>query len=198
LARHWQEIKLANILVLYESNSRGYTKKMAALVGEGARSVETSNVRVLSVDVATIADLRWADGMALGSPANLGGISWRMKKWWDELSFEVWGELDGKLGCAFSSSGSWGGGSEHTCQALTTLLMNFGVLVFGVTDYVAPKMSPHYGAICAGEPRSGPEREMCHRLGRRLAEWAALYFDRRNDLHPKYATYDRSIKHVVI
>jgi NAD(P)H dehydrogenase (quinone) len=36
-------------------------------------------------------------------------------------------------------------------------MMNFGKLVFGVTDYVAPKMSPHYGAVCTGEPRTEAE-----------------------------------------
>lgn len=186
---------MANILILFESNNRGYTQTMAELVGEGAASLNTTQLRVKSVDIATVEDLYWADGIALGSPTNLGGISWRMKKWWDELSFEVWGKLDGKIGCAFSSSGAWGGGGEHTCQALTTLLMNFGMLVFGVTDYVAPKMAPHYGAICAGEPRSDAEREMCLRLGLRLAEWASFYIDNRQQDHPSYATYNRAVDH---
>lgn len=189
------EMKLANILVLYESNNRGYTAKMAELVAEGARSASNIDVRLLSVDSATAEDLRWADGLAVGSPTNLGGISWRMKKWWDELSFDVWGELDGKIGCAFSSSGAWGGGNEHTCQALMTMMMNFGILTFGVTDYVAPKMAPHYGAVVAGEPRSDGEQEMCRRLGRRLAEWVAVYVDQRPEMHPSRATYSRSVQH---
>lgn len=186
---------MANILVLYETNRRGYTGRMAELVGDGAKTVAGSQVRVLGVEAASRDDLIWADGIAVGSPTNLGGVSWRMKKWWDELSFDVWGELDGKLGCAFSSSGSWGGGNEHTCQALTTLLMNFGVLVFGVTDYVAPKMAPHYGAVCAGEPRSEAEMEMCRRLGRRLAEWCGVFIDGDVSLHPSRAAYDRAIQH---
>lgn len=186
---------MANILVLYDSNNRGYTAKMAALVLEGASSVPGIELRLRSVDEATTLDIVWAHGIALGSPTNLGGISWRMKKWWDERSFELWGDLDGKFGCTFSSSGAWGGGAEHTCQALATLLMNFGILVFGVTDYVAPKMSPHYGAICAGEPRSAAEQEMCRRLGRRLAEWCAVYVDGVSALHPRLASYDRTVKH---
>lgn len=186
---------MANILVLYESNNRGYTAKMATLVAEGAKSLSNIDVRLRSVETAQLEDLKWADGIALGSPTNLGGISWRMKKWWDELSFDVWGELDGKIGCTFSSSGAWGGGGEHTCQALNTLMMNFGILVFGVTDYVAPKMAPHYGAVCAGEPRSDAEHEMCLRLGRRLGEWVSVYIDRDLTAHPKNADYDRSIQH---
>lgn len=168
---------------------------MAALVADGAATVPAIQLRLRHVKDAETEDILWAHGIALGSPTNLGGISWRMKKWWDERSFEVWGCLDGKFGCTFSSSGSWGGGAEHTCQALATLLMNFGVLVFGVTDYVGPKMSPHYGAVCAGEPRSDSEREMCRRLGRRLAEWCSVYVDHQPDLHPKFASYDRSVRH---
>ncbi len=186
---------MSNVLVLYESNNRGYTQKMAEFVAEGVSGVPGVRVRLLSNDQAQTKDLYWADGLALGSPTNLGGISWRMKKWWDERSFDTWGELDGKLACTFSSSGAWGGGSEHACQALTTLLMNFGMLVFGVTDYVAPKMSPHYGAVCAGEPRSDAEKEMCRRLGLRLAEWCAVYVAGQPGAHPKLAAYDRSIKH---
>lgn len=186
---------MANILVLYESNNRGYTAEMAELVRVGAETVAGVEVRCLSILQASKADLLWADGIAVGSPTNLGGISWRMKQWWDELSFDVWGALDGKIGCAFSSSGAWGGGGEHTCQALTTLLMNFGVLVFGVTDYVGPKMAPHYGAVVAGSPRSAAEQEMCRRLGRRLAEWCAVFVDQRAELHPAEASYARGIQH---
>lgn len=182
---------MGKILVLYESNNRGYTEAMAKIVAEGAESVPFIEVRLLSVAEAAKDDLIWCDGIALGSPTNLGTVSWRMKKWWDGVSFDVWLKLDGKIGCAFSSSGSWGGGTEHTCQALNTILMNFGILVFGVTDYVAPKTAPHYGAICAGEPRSEAERAMCLRLGRRLAEWVAVYFDGQYDLHPANADYDR-------
>ncbi len=186
---------MANILVLFESNNRGYTKTMAGHVADGAASVPDNEVRFLSIGEATIEDLRWMDAIALGSPTNLGGISWRMKQWWDELSFDVWEELDGKIGCTFSSSGALGGGSELTCMSLNHLLMNFGILVFGVPDYVARKMAPHYGAICAGEPRSEGEIAMCTRLGRRLSEWAAVYHDGRRDLHPSNADYARGVQH---
>lgn len=184
---------MSNVLVLYESNNRGHTKTMALLVAEGAESVENIKVRVSSVKEATVEDLHWADGIAVGSPTNLGGISWRMKQWWDEKGIKAWGDLDGKFGCVFSSSASWGGGNEHTCQALSALLINFGILVFGVTDFVGTKMSPHYGAVCAGEPRTDAEREMCLRLGRRLGEWCAFYVDLRADLHPSQSDYDRRI-----
>ena len=60
-------------------------------------------------------------------------LSWKMKRFWDEPMAARWMKVDGKIGCAFSSSGDWGGGTELTCQSLLTVLMNFGFLVFGVT-----------------------------------------------------------------
>ena len=69
--------------------------------------------------------------------------------------------------------------------------MNYGFLVFGVTDYVAHQFTTHYGAIQAGEPRLDKEIESCRRLGKRLAEWVALYIDGRKDQHPLNENYSR-------
>ena len=60
---------------------------------------------------------------------------------WDETMNEHWMEVDGKIACAFSSAGGWGGGMELACQSILTVLMNFGFLVFGVTDYSGKKMT---------------------------------------------------------
>ncbi|MGC8835078.1 MAG: flavodoxin family protein, partial [Armatimonadota bacterium] len=94
------------------------------------------------------------------------------------------GKLDGKIGCAFSSSGGWGGGSELTCMAVLTVLMNFGILVFGVTEYVGKQFTLHYGAVLAGEPRAEREIASCKMLGRRLAQWVAVLIDGRKEIHP--------------
>jgi NAD(P)H dehydrogenase (quinone) len=171
------------ILVLYDSLS-GNTAKMARLVGEGAGSIDGIEVRVLSVDEATAEDVVWCDGLAVGSPTNMGLLSWKMKRFWDEKMAAQWMQVDGKIACAFSSSGGWGGGAEMTCQSLLTLLMNFGFLVFGVTDYVGPLTTLHYGAVTAREPRSEEAQEACRKLGKRLAEWVALFVGGRKEQHP--------------
>ena len=75
----------------------------------------------------------------------MGVLSWKMKRFWDEAMFDHWGKVDGKIACAFSSSGGWGGGAEIACQSLQMVLMNFGFLVFGVTDYAGKTMTCHYG-----------------------------------------------------
>jgi len=171
------------VLVLYDSAS-GNTAKMAELVAAGAGEVPDVEVRLRRLDEATADDVLWCEGIALGSPTNMGLLSWKMKRFWDEAMGPHWMKIDGKVGCAFSSSGGWGGGNELACQSLLTVLMNFGFLVFGVTDYAGKLMTAHYGAVTARKPRSEESQAACRILGRRLAEWVAVYFGGRRDQHP--------------
>jgi len=174
---------MSRILVLYDSKT-GHVARMAQLVAEGAQTVDDTEVRIRSVDEATADDVVWCDGLAVGSPTNMGILSWKMKRFWDETMGPKWMEVDGKIACAFSSAGGWGGGMELACQSLLTVLMNFGFLVFGVTDYSGKMMTLHYGAVAAREPREVETQEACRILGRRLAEWTALLVHGRKDQHP--------------
>lgn len=173
----------SKILVLYDSAS-GNTAAMAKFVVEGIKTVDRIEVRLRSVDQASAEDVIWCDGIAVGSPTNMGLMSWKMKRFWDEVMISQWMKIDGKIGCAFSSSGAWGGGSEIACQSILTVLVNFGFLVFGVTDYVGKLMTPHYGAVTAREPRSDEAQDACRKLGKRLAEWVAVYSAGRKEEHP--------------
>ena len=174
---------MGKILVLYHSRS-GNTAKMAELVAEGARSIPEMEVRLREVDAASPEDVLWCDGLAVGSPTNMGLISWKMKRFWDEVMADQWMKVDGKIACAFSSSGGWGGGNELACQSILTVLLNFGFLVFGVTDYVGKLMTLHYGAVTAREPRSEDAQAACRKLGQRLAEWIAVFVDGKREQHP--------------
>ena len=171
------------ILILFDSAS-GNTAAMARMVAEGAQKIPQTEVRLRSVDEAAAADVLWCDGLAVGSPTNMGLLSWKMKRFWDETMAPHWMKVDGKIACAFSSSGGWGGGAELACQSLLTVLMNFGFLVFGVTDYAAKLTTLHYGAVTAREPRDEAAQAACLLLGRRLAEWVAVYADGRKEQHP--------------
>ena len=127
----------ARILVLYHSQD-GHTKMMADLVAEGAAAVPATEVRLKNVAEAIADDLVWCDGVAAGSPTHMGTMAWEMKRWWDVTVQPLWPKVEGKIGCAFSSSGGLAGGGELTCLALQIVLMNYGFLVFGIPDYVAP------------------------------------------------------------
>ncbi len=94
----------ARILVLYYSRD-GHTKLMADLVAEGAASVPDTEVRLKTVAEAVADDLVWCDGVAVGSPTHMGTIAWEMKQWWDVVAQPLWPKVEGKIGCAFTSSG---------------------------------------------------------------------------------------------
>jgi NAD(P)H dehydrogenase (quinone) len=174
---------MGKVLILYHSITN-HTKRMAEYLAQGASKIEGTEVRLLSIDEAGKDDIFWCNGMAVGSPTHLGGMSWKMKEFWDRVTDDIWGLTDGKIACAFSSSGGWGGGSELACLSLLVMLMNFGFLVFGVPDYVADKFTLHYGSVIAGEPRLDKEIKSCLRLGERLAQWVAFYADNRQDAYP--------------
>ena len=79
---------MGKILIIYESASdRQFTSTMVPLVKEGIELVEGMEVRVRNVEDAETQDVFWADGIAIGCPTSFGGISWKMKKWWDTPSF---------------------------------------------------------------------------------------------------------------
>ncbi len=174
---------MGKVLVLFDSAS-GNTAKMADFVAQGAEQIPGIEVRLRSVEQATADDVLWCDGLALGSPTNMGLLSWKMKRFWDETMAGHWMKIDGKIGTVFSSSGGWGGGSELACQSLLLVLMNFGFLVFGVTDYASKMLTAHYGAVAAREPREEGTQAACRLLGKRLAEWVAVFCDGRKDQHP--------------
>src|SRR4051812_13209727 len=165
---------MSRVFVLYDSKS-GNVAAMAKLVAEGAALIPDTDVRVRSVEEAVAEDVLWCDGIAVGTPTNMGILSWKMKRFWDETMGPHWMEIDGKIGCAFSSAGGWGGGMELACQSVLTVLMNFGFLVFGVTDYASKMVTLHYGAVAAKAPREEEAKAACRLLGQRLAEWTAVY-----------------------
>jgi NAD(P)H dehydrogenase (quinone) len=80
---------MGRILVMYHSNT-DCTSQMAELIAQGARKIPGMVVRLRSCEEAVHDDVIWADGVACGTPCNLGGIAWRMKKWWDDFAADNW------------------------------------------------------------------------------------------------------------
>ena len=181
---------MGNVLVQYYSET-GHTQQMAELVAEGAGLVDGIEVQLKEIEACSAADILWADGIALGAPTHLASVPWKVKKFWDGVIGDCWRKIDGKFGCAFSSAGGLGGGAELACMALLTILMNYGVMVFGVTDYVAKQRTLHYGAAIPGEPRTQAEKDICIRLGQRLAEFVSYYVDGVEESHPNNVGYER-------
>ncbi|MET9932031.1 NAD(P)H:quinone oxidoreductase, partial [Streptomyces sp. NPDC006324] len=111
------------------------------------------------VEVATLDDLEWADGYALGSPTRFGNVAAQLKQYID-TSGGLWqrGVMADKPATAFTSAHNVHGGNESTLLALYNTFHHWGSVIVspGFTDpsvYAAggnPYGTAHPGAH--GEP----------------------------------------------
>ena len=170
----------------------GHTLAMAKLVAEGAAQIPGTEVRLKTIAESTLEDVIWCDGLALGR-ANLPGVH-------SVADEEMVGSRPLTNSGAKSMVNShvhfhprvvWEADAELTCLGLITILVNYGFLVFGATDYVAPRHTLHYGVTLPGYPKTQAEKDLCTRLGVRLGEWVAYYVDGEKNCHPKFASYPR-------
>ena len=151
---------MAKILIVYDSRT-GNTEKMADAVAEGAKDVEKATTTIMNVDKAKLDDLVAADAIILGSPTYYGNMSGKMKELLDQ-SFNIHGELEGKVGGAFTSSGGTACGAETTLLAMVQSMLVHGMIVQGRHD------DKHYGAAAIEAP-DDDEIKLCNELGRRVA-----------------------------
>lgn len=196
---------MTKILVLYYS-SYGHIAQMAEAVAEGARSAgaEVDVRRVAETAPAEVAkaagfriddthpllddvnQLAQYDGIIVGSPTRFGRMASQMAAFWDKAG-GVWfqGQLNGKVGAAFTSTASQHGGQETTLFSILTNLLHFGMTIVGL-DYGFQgqagvdevKGGSPYGAttIADGDGSRQPsavELEGARYQGRRVAETAA-------------------------
>lgn len=55
---------MTNILIVYDSKT-GNTEKMAKLVSEGVREIDSTEVRLRKAEDASVKDVDWCDGLAI-------------------------------------------------------------------------------------------------------------------------------------
>jgi NAD(P)H dehydrogenase (quinone) len=79
---------------------------------------------------ASLEDLEWADGIALGTPTRFGNVAAQLKAFLD-LAGELWerGALVDKVATSFTSSQTVHGGQESTILALNNTLYHWGAIV---------------------------------------------------------------------
>ena len=132
------------------------------------------------IPVATLDDVRWADGLAFGTPTRFGNISAQLKQFLDRTG-PLWfaGELTNKVATGFTSASNPHGGNESTLLALYHTFHHWGAIVAapGYTDpSIARAGGNPYGtahAEACGPP--GPDVLAAARYqGRRLAAIAQL------------------------
>jgi len=152
---------VSKILIIYYSES-GNTEKMAQFIAQGVKKVKGAEVEVKRVEKVKVDELLKADGIIVGSPTYYGTMSYRLKQLFDE-SVRFHGDLDGKVGGAFSSAGNIGGGNETTIKSILEAMLIHGMIIQGDPS------GDHYGPVSIGSPDARVERE-CLRFGQRMAE----------------------------
>jgi NAD(P)H dehydrogenase (quinone) len=166
---------LATVLLLFDSRG-GLTESLAEAVAEGVRSVPGATLHYRRLDDADIDELKRCDALILGSP-NWSGVTGKLKDWMDH-SGDMWetGDLDGKVGAAFTAGWSRSGGTEATLLQLLHLLFAHGMIVLGLPWSDRMRLSgSYYGATAHGEVTED-DRAQGRELGRRVAELAQRLF----------------------
>jgi NAD(P)H dehydrogenase (quinone) len=144
---------MSKVLVLYYS-SYGHIETMANAVADGAREagakVDIKRVpEVVSEEmarqahfklnqaapIAKIDDLGDYDAVIIGAGTRFGRLSSQMASFLDQAG-GLWmrGALHGKVGGAFTSTGTQHGGQETTLFSIITNLFHFGMVIVGL-DY---------------------------------------------------------------
>ena len=137
-----------------------------------ARQVEGED----GVELASLDDLVWADGIALGSPTRFGGPAAQLKQFLDTTG-GLWatGQLEDKVVTAFTSSSTAHGGLESTVLAMLNVAYHWGSIVMplGYTSEVVRKVTGNpYGASWVSRKSAPPDEDAlaaAREQGRRLA-----------------------------
>jgi len=158
---------MPRILIVYYTRT-GNTEKMAKLVEEGAKSVPGVEVITRKVEDVAVEELLKADGIILGSPTYYGSAASPIRTLIDK-SVKFHGQLEGKVGAAFASSGNVGGGNETTILNMLEALLIHGMIVQG------DPRGDHYGPVSVGVPDDRASR-ICRRLGERTAQLVVRLF----------------------
>jgi NAD(P)H dehydrogenase (quinone) len=142
---------MTRVLVLYYS-AFGHVERLAQAVAAGAREAGAAVVvkRVPELvpeavahrkgyrldqpaEVATVEELADYDAIVIGTPTRFGNMAAPMKNFLDQAG-GLWARdaLVGRLGSAFTSTGSQHGGQETTLVSIHTVLLHLGMVVAGL------------------------------------------------------------------
>ncbi len=157
---------MATGLVVYYSRS-GHTKTMAEALAEAMNAAGLAT-ECKSVEAVQLEDLLNADAIAVGTPTYYGQAAAPIADLFDR-SVAKHGKLNGKIGCAFSSSNNTGGGNETAILDILHRMLVHGMILQG-----DPK-GDHYGPVSIGKPDERALAE-CKRRGQRIAELTRKLF----------------------
>lgn len=140
-----RDLHAQKVLVTYYSLT-GHTRTMAEAVARGARTQAGAEVRLLPIDSASEADLRWADAIIVGSPVQMASVAVPVMQAIGKWPFRRLGD---KIAAVFVTGGGISSGEELTQVQLLHVLLMEGLIVVG-----GPEWSDAFGAsgITAEKP----------------------------------------------
>ena len=151
---------------------------------QGSKHAQEALAQQQDIPIATMDDLRAADGVIFGTPTRFGNMCAQMKQYFDGAA-ELWltGALEGKPAGLVVATATTHGGQETTCLTMMAPLLHLGFIVVGV-PYSTPGMlhtegrgGTPYGAttVAGGRNDLEPAPEdlaIAEALGRRVADVA--------------------------
>jgi NAD(P)H dehydrogenase (quinone) len=198
-------VSAARVAVIYYS-ATGNVHRLAHALADGAEA-EGAEVRLRHVEeiaselqishnqywgrhraevedepAATLDDLEWADGVALGTPTRFGNVAAQLKQFMDQAG-HLWqqGKLADRVGTAFTASMTEHGGQESTILALNNTLYHWGMVIlplgYTVSEVFNAGGNPYGTSFTSGKTVAGPGDEalaVARYQGQRLARYAAV------------------------
>ena len=151
---------MAKAIVIYHSRSCN-TKEMAQIIAKAMSDSELPT-ECRPVSDVTPDEIFSYDTIVIGSPTYYGQMAAPIKQLIDDLVTRH-GQLDGKVGAAFSSSANVAGGNETTIMGIIETMLISGMIVQG------DPQGDHYGPVSIGKPDKKVQMQ-CIRRGKRIAE----------------------------
>jgi len=151
---------MAKAIVIYYSRT-GNTKEMAQIIAKAMNEADLPT-DCKSVSDVTADDVFSYDAIVIGSPTYYGQMAAPIKQLIDDLVGRH-GQLDGKVGAAFTSAANIGGGNETTIMGIIEAMLISGMVVQGDPN------GDHYGPVSISKPDQRVEQQ-CQRRGQRIAE----------------------------
>jgi multimeric flavodoxin WrbA len=110
-----------HLLVVFQSRS-GATEALAnaAITGATSDAVEDVQVEVRRAFDAVADDVRWCDGILLGTPENFGYMSGALKDFFERIYYELLDETRGLPYALFVKGAHDGEGAVRSIEKITT------------------------------------------------------------------------------
>ncbi len=112
----------ARRLLLVSHSRTGGTQSLADAVLEGATNDEIDDVEVRALDAFAAGpdDVRWCDGIILGTPENFGYMSGALKDFLERIYYELIEETRGLAYALFVKGGHDGEGAIRSVERIVT------------------------------------------------------------------------------